>query len=151
MKTILIIFLCCIIFCSNVFSQQYSCTELSPIKPLQVIIENYTCINLSTEIMDDAMANRFDVNNPYTYLQMLHDESGNGYHILLQTNFSGKILFLAYSNNLSAVFNKADRPKFIFQHCLKEINRHISSIQVKDAVIKCMIDRLNYCSEDQPR
>ena len=130
------------------FAQQFNAAEISTIKPLQVIIENYTRVDLSNDVIDDAMANTFNINNPYTYLQMVNDAAGKSYHILLQTNFMGKILFLAYSNNLSAVFNKKDRPRFLFIHCLKEINNHLSSIQITDDAIKCIIERLNYCSED---
>ena len=148
MKKIFLIPLFCMIVPGKLFAQQYNSTELSIIKPSQVITENYTRVNLSNEVMDDAMANRFDVNNPYTYLQMVNDAGANNYHIILQTNFIGKILFLCYSNNLSAVFNKKDKPLFFFQHCLKEINNHLSSVEVINAAIKCIVDRLNYCSEN---
>ena len=132
----------------NSLAQQFSTAEISTIKPVRVIIENYTCVNLSGEVIDDALANIFDINNPYTYLQIVNDAAGKSYHILLQTNFMGKILFLAYSNNLSAVFNKKEKPKFLLLHCLKEINNHLSSVQVMDEAVKCIVERLNYCSED---
>lgn len=148
MKKIFLILLFYMIVTGKLFAQQYNSAELSIIKPSQLIIENYTRINLANEVMDDAMVNRFDSNNPYTYLQLINDAAGNNYHIILQTNFMGKILFLCYSNNLSAVFNKKSKPMFLFQHCLKEINNHLSSVQVINAAIKCIVDRLNYCTED---
>ena len=113
MKTTFIIFLFCVFGSLQLFAQQYSTTELSIIKPSQVILENYTRVNLSNETIDDPMVNIFDLHNPYTYLQMITDAAGNGYHIILQTNFFGKILFLCYSNNLSAVFNKKEKPQFL--------------------------------------
>ena len=133
---------------NNIYAQQFSTGELATIKPSQVIIENYSPVKLSKEIIDDVMANRFDINNPYTYLQIVNDAAFNRYHILFQTGFTGKILFLSYSNNLSALFNKKNKPIFLFTHCLKEINDHISSIQVVDAVVTCILDRLNYCSDN---
>jgi len=150
MKTIYITALLCLSMFCRISAQKFSVTEISTIKPSQVIIENYTIITVDNGTADDNKVNRFDGNNPYTYLQMITDDAGNNYHILLQTSLSGKILFLGYSNNLSAVFNKPDKPKFVFQHCLKEINKHITSIQITALAIKCIIERLNYCSEDQP-
>ena len=134
--------------CSYIYAQQFSTGELSTIRPSQVIIENYSPVNLSKEIIDDPAANRFDINNPYTYLQIVHDAVFNRYHILLQTGFTGKILFLSYSNNLSDLFNKKSKPMFLFNHCLKEINDHISSIQIMNATVQCMLERLNYCSDN---
>jgi len=130
------------------YGQQFSKSELSVIKPSQVIQENYVVINLSKDIIDNVMANRFDVNNPYTYLQVVNDASTNKYHILFQTDFNGKILFLSYSSNLSMVFNKQDKPMFLFTRCLRDINNHISSVQVMDGAVKCILDRLNYCAGD---
>ncbi len=134
--------------CKNIYAQQFSVGELSTIRPSQVIIENYSVVNLSKEIIEDPMANRFDVNNPYTYLQIVHDAIANRYHILFQTGFTGKVLFLSYSNNLSALFNKKTKPMFLFIRCLKEINNHISSIQIINAVIECILERLNYCYDN---
>ena len=67
---------------------------------------------------------------------------------LVAEGFTGKILFLSYSNNLSDLFNKKSKPMFLFNHCLKEINDHISSIQIMDATVQCMLERLNYCSDN---
>ena len=128
-----------------IHAQQFSNGELSIIKPSLVIVENYIRVNLSKDIIEDTMANLFDPNNPYTYLQVVNDAVFNRYHILFQTNFLGKILFLSYSNNLSELFNKKDKPMFLFARCLKEINNHISSVQIINAVVNCIADRLNYC------
>ena len=129
-------------------AQQFNTGELSVVKTSQVITENYTAINLSKEIIDDVNANRFDLSNVYTYLQIVNDLSGNKYHILYQTNFNGKILYLSYSNNLSAIFTKREKPMFLFIRCLKNINNHISSVQVMNDAIGCIIDRLNYSFEN---
>ena len=148
MKISVITCLLLLLISSDLIAQQYNATELSPVKPSQVLIENYTRINLAKEVTDDAMANQFDSNNPYTYLQLLNDEKGNMYHIVFQTNFYGKILLLAYSNNMAGLFNKVDKPMFLFQHCLKEMNVQLSPVQVTRIAIKCVVDRLNYCAGD---
>jgi hypothetical protein len=132
----------------HVYAQQFSNGELSVIKPSQVIIQHYVQVTLSKEIIEDAMANRFDANNPYTYMQVLNDESLNRYHILFQTNFLGKILFLSYSSNLSELFNKKDKPMNLFVKCLREINNHISPVQTMAAAVNCIADRLNYCYDN---
>ena len=141
-KMILSLLLFILLFGVN--AQQFSKAELSTIKPSQVIVENYSLINLSKEIVEDPMANKFDVNNPYTYLQIVIDARSNRFHILFQTSFTGKILFLSYSNNLAGLFNKKSKPMFLFTRCLKEINNHISSIEIIDAAVGCIIERLNY-------
>ena len=132
----------------NIYAQQFSTGELSTIKPSQIIIGNYSVVNLSKEIIEDQMANQFDINNPYTYLQIVNDAMSGRYHILFQTEFTGKILFLSYSNNLSELFNKKSKPMFLFTRCLKEINNHISSIQIINAVVECILERLNYCYDN---
>lgn len=139
----LIIFNCC-----RLNAQLYVAGEFSAIKTQQVIIENYTSVKLVKEFREAMPVPSFDPKNPYTFLQLVMDEKGNNYHILLQTNFSGKLEYLAYSNNLSALFNKKDKPMFLFLHCLKEMDKHALSVQITGAAIKCIIDRLNYCSSD---
>lgn len=149
-KKICMIILPVIFLASNVssYAQQFTMGEQGIIKPSQIIIENYVNVKLSKKIMDDAMANQFDVTNPYTYLQVVYDASGKRYHILFQTNFSGKILFLCYSNNISGLFNKKNKPMFLFIRCLNGVNDHISPVQITEAVIGCIIDRFNYCFEN---
>lgn len=129
-------------------AQQFTMGEQVIIKPSQVIIENYVIVKLSKEIIDEPMANRFEVTNPYTYLQTVLDASGKRSHIIFQTNFFGKILFLCYSNNISGLFNKKSKPMNLFIRCLNKVNDHISPVQTNEAVIGCIIDRLNYCYEN---
>lgn len=128
--------------------QGFSLGELSLMKPTQVIIENYTTVFLPLKNSEEPMANRFDMQNPYTYLQIMIDPKTTSYHIIFQTDFWGKVLFLCYSNNLVAVFNRADKPMFLFNRCLKNINDQLSPVQVVAALLTCMKERLNYCSGD---
>ncbi len=130
----------------SVHAQNYSRGEQTVIQPLQVMIENYTIITLGKEIANDPNANRFDKSNLYTYLQLIRDNTGKDYQVLFQTNFAGKLLLLAYGNNLSAIINNTEKPQNVFVNCVKQVNDHLSSIQNAEAAIKCIIDRLNYCS-----
>ncbi len=138
-----------LIFCSctRIDAQPYYLGEQLTLRPSQVIIENYTMIPLSKEIIDDPAANQFDRANPYTWLQLVNDNGRNNYHILFQSSFMGKILFLAYSNNLAALFNKMEKPMFLFMRCIKKINEHLSSVQTANAAVNCIIERMNYCAE----
>lgn len=131
------------------YAQQFTAGEQVLIRPSQVIIENYVIVKLSKEIIDEPNANRFEVSNPYTYLQTVLDAAGKRSHIVFQTNFFGKILFLSYSNNISGMFNKKGKPMNLFIRCLNKVNDHISPVQITEAVIGCIIDRLNYCYENQ--
>lgn len=131
---------------STANAQLYSRGEQTTILPSQVMIENYTAIVLGKEISAIPGGNRFDKSNLYTYLQLIHDDGGRDYQVLFQVSFQGKILFLAYSNNLAGIFNKADKPMNVFVNCIKTVNDHLSQIQNTEAAIRCIIERLNYCS-----
>lgn len=128
-------------------SQYFTKAELFVISPGQVLPENYTTINLGAEVITDETANLFQSNNPETRLQVISDISGNRYHILLQTNFSGKITYLAISNNLEQAFNKREKPMFLFNQCIKQLNSYNSPQQNIEAAIQCVMKRLEYCSD----
>jgi hypothetical protein len=128
-------------------AQNYFRGEQTVVQPLQLMIDNYTPITLGKEIANEPNGNRFDKSNPYTYIQLIRDSYGKDYQVLFQSNFSGKILFLAYSNNLSAIFNNKEKPLNVFVNCIRNVNDHVSPVQNIEAAIKCIIDRLNYCSD----
>ncbi len=130
------------------FAQNFSRGMNLVIEPAQVISDNYICIILQKEIDAEPFFNRFDKSNPYTYLQLIHDKNGKDSHILYQTNFSGSILFLAYSNNLSIYFNGRDKPLNVFMNCIRECNAHISAVQNAAAAISCIMQRLEFCSNN---
>lgn len=143
-----ILYFLCSFFIENISAQEFTVGELSLIKRDLIITGNYIPVLLSKAISDDPMINKFDINNPYTYAQMLRDTKGNSYHILIQTTFFGKILFLAYSNNLAGVINKTNKPAFMLLRCLKDINKPLSAIEVMNDAIRCLVGRLNYCAEN---
>ena len=95
----------------------------------------------------DTKANQFDIKNTDTHLQVLIDNNGKKFHILLQTNFMGKVTFLSVSNNLAVIFNKKERPMFVFKNCIQDLNTYISPGQNIETALNCVIGRLEYCSK----
>lgn len=146
MKTLFFAFL--LMYAAGCFAQRFEAAEQGIIRTQQVLPESYTTVKINSEALQDPSLNRFDKENPYTYLQVIRDEKENTYQLLIQTDFYGKILFLGLSNNLAAIFNKSSRPMFLFSRCMKEINRHVVSVQEMNTAVNCIIDRLNYCSEE---
>ncbi len=128
-------------------SQTFNKASLSIISTAQIITENYFVIKLQSEMVSDPKANQFDINNADTRLQILIDNTGKKYHILLQTNFMGKVTFLSISNNLSTLFNKKERPMFVFENCIQDLNTSISQNQNIETALSCVIGRLEYCSK----
>jgi hypothetical protein len=126
-------------------SQVFNRGSFSIISTAQVIPESYSTIALQPELVADPKANLFDINNSDTHLQVLIDNAGKKYHILVQTNFMGRVTFLSISNNLTAIFNKKDKPALGFEDCIRDLNREISPRQNIDAAINCIIGRLEYC------
>ena len=145
MKTILFILsLCLLLFRAN--AQSYNKGEQTLVAASQLIIENYSTIQLGSPVMQDEKANRFDANNVATYLQILTDNNGRKYHILLQLNVMGKLSFLSISNNLAMLFNKREKPMFGFNHCANELNSFMSARQNIEAAVNCVVARLEYCA-----
>jgi len=128
-------------------AQQFILGFQSTAQPAQILIDQYTMVALSIEKPPAEHMNHFDFQNPYTYIQMLSDKNNISYQILYQTDFFGKVLFLAYSNNLTAIINKQDKPMLGFLTCIKNINRSFFPTDNIDIAINCLINRLNYCSE----
>jgi hypothetical protein len=127
-------------------AQAFNRGSLSAISTNQVIPENYSSVRLDPEQVADPKANIFDISNADTHLQVLIDNAGRKYHILLQTNFTGRVTFLSISNNLATTFSKKDKPMLMFNDCIQDLNTSIIQKQNIEIVIKCVIERLEYCS-----
>ena len=136
-----------IIFNISLFSKAKTFNKgyLSIINTAQIIPENYFTIILQPEMVADPKVNLFDVNND-TRLQVLADNTGKKYHILLQTNFMGRVTFLSISNNLAVIFNKKEKPMFVFENCILDLNTSISQSQNIETALNCVIKRVEYCS-----
>ncbi len=130
----------------NIYSQVFNKGHLTIIPTVQIITENYFVIKLPPEMIADSKANYFDINNTDTHLQILTDNKGKKYHILLQANFIGRVTFLSISNNLSPIFNKKEKPMFEFINCIQDLNASISPSQNIESALNCVIKRIEYCS-----
>ena len=139
--TIVVVLILC---CYAAMAQPYSRAEQTVLQPLQVLTENFTMIPVAGESAVDVVTNHFDKFNPYTYLQLIRDNEDKNYQVLFQTNFAGRILFLALNNSLAAQFNNPNKPLNVFVMCIRQINNHLSAVQNADAAVSCIIERLNY-------
>jgi uncharacterized protein YaaN involved in tellurite resistance len=74
---------------------------------------------------------------------LIFDKAGTVYHVLYQTNFTGKILYLAYSNELVQVFEKKQRLSPAFRNCISMVNNYWMASQNAEAAINCILNRLN--------
>ena len=124
-------------------SQAYSRGEQLVISPSQVMTDHYVQIPLPQEA---KAVSAFDRHNAYTYVQLINEEFGKTSQLIYQTDFFGRLLYLAYSNNLASVFNNVDKPMNTFVSCMKRVNENISPVQNVDQAVRCVIERLNYCS-----
>ncbi len=131
----------------TVVAQEFTKGRNMVIHPLQVLVEQFTPVAFPIEYQNSVASNQFDRANLYTYIQLITNSARMEYQVLYQTDFFGKILFLAYSNGLSAIFNKKEKPVFALQKCISEINHNLFSVQNSETAIDCIIDRLNYCSD----
>jgi len=128
-------------------AQTFNKGYFSIVPKAQMIAENYFTIKLQPEMIADPKANLFDINNADTHLQVLIDNTGKKYHVLLQTNFMGKVTYLSISNNLVPNFNKKEKPMFLFENCIQDLNTSISQNQNIETALSCVIGRLEYCSK----
>ena len=145
MKPIITIILLIII--QSTSAQTFFKATNSTISTNEIILSNYSVLKLDAGLLKEKLLNVFDYKNVYTTLQLIKDNSGNIFHVLYQTNFEGKIIFLSYSNNLQKIIINPNKPSFQFEKCIKQINEGFSSSQVSQDAINCILNRLNYSSQ----
>lgn len=132
---------------NHILGQEFQRGESLLVQPLHIMPDQFTMIRLPETVISGPDANRYDNGNPYTYMELLFDSRQKTYQVIYQTDFLGKMLFLAISNNLSSLFMRKDKPMFLFQSCIRDMNRMMSPVQVAEKAMQCLIDRLNYCKE----
>ena len=131
------------ILLSNLNAQKIFKQQLRLAEPAQLIMSNYTAI----KFCNDLGPQKFDINNPYTNLQLLIDEQEKVSHILYQTDFSGNISFVALSNNINERFNCDNTGLLRFCSCIKKIDAHIFDSEKSEGMIDCILSQLNLCNE----
>ncbi len=135
-------FLIILVFTTTNSFPQFYVAEKELIPPSIILIDEYQTV---PERAFDLWKNKWDVNNPYTRVIAIRDHQGKLYHILYQETFSGRLLFFSFSKNLSAVFNRADRPMQQFDKCILQHSGSIKVLQEVNVVIDCFMQRLAYC------
>jgi hypothetical protein len=140
----------CILFihwlCPGIIvAQSFYKSEKFTISPTQIIIDNYTIIDLKSLKGPSLSSNVFDKNNVYTHLQNINDVNGASYQILYQTDFSGKLTMMSFSNNLSSFFSCNGKPMMAFDFCISNINENNFPEKTTEEIINCIMARLNNC------
>jgi hypothetical protein len=130
----------------DIAAQQFYRTGQISIDPAQVIIENYFQVSLPIAKTERSGRDQFDRRNPYTGIFMISDDKKKNYHILYQTDFLGRLSYLALSVNLLSVFNRKEKPMAPFNKCLMYDNEYFTSIQVTETMVKCILERLAFCA-----
>lgn len=139
------------IFILNLFhtnAQNFNKIELLRIENKLILQENYSAIKLPDEIAKGEKWNNYNADNPDTFLEILQDEHHSRCHILIQTDFFGNVEYVAVSNGLNAIINKKEKPKFVFEHCLQDLNNGFSNQQENILkIINCIVERLETCTQ----
>jgi len=140
MKTIAII--CSFwILCFECKSQGYFRKNFLMISNDQLVINNYSTIKIAGVTLN----NYLNTNNPYTYLLLIGDEQGRNHQLIYQTNFTGALEFIGLSNNLYNRFKCKENPFWKFNACINQIDRiNLNPIFI-DAVVDCILMRINDC------
>jgi hypothetical protein len=118
-------------------AQKFELTAIKRMDPSTIITSNY--INLP----DCSTSNNklFDFNNPYTYLQLIVDESRNSYQMLYQTDFTNSLEYLSISNN--ANYQCFTIKKYEFCSCVSKSHEELFSSLQTSAILDCVVRILN--------
>ena len=123
---------------------QFFVAERETVPASIIILDQYKKLE---PIGFDRWENKWDTQNPYTYIIALRDDQRRLFHILYQHGFDGRLTFFAYSKNLVPLFERADKPLHPFEKCLKNQSGFNVVFNEVDMVIECFMQRLAYCSD----
>ncbi len=116
------------------------------IPPEVIIIENYTAVGSHSNNTLFPTKKEFDYHNKETYLLPVTKEASTIFHILYQTDFSGKITFIGLSNNLLEWFLCEKKPIMSFDFCVKAIDADRFPNQYINEFIDCIMQRIQNCN-----
>ena len=124
----------------NINAQKLELTTLKRIDPITIITSNY--VNMP----DCSMSNKkvFDFNNPYTYLQLMVDESGNTYQMLYQTNITEGLEYLSLSNNANYQCFAVKKNEYC--SCVNKSQEETFSSLQTSARLDCVVRILRRCA-----
>jgi len=118
------------------------------ISPSIIIMEEYSTIDLHENNHHLLLQKSFDYKNDATFILPVTDENSKVFHVLYQTDFSGKLIFLAVSNNLLKWFVCEEKPMYSFDLCVKKIDCAFFPVKCTDEVIECVMQRLRFCYQN---
>ena len=87
----------------------------------------------------------FDNNNPYTYLQLMVDETGTKCQILYQTDITDALEYLSISNNTK--YQCFEIKKNEYCSCVKKSKEETFASLQTSAIIDCVVRILRRCAE----
>jgi len=121
-------------------AQKLELTTLKRIEPITIITSNYV------SMPDCSMANKkvFDFNNPYTYMQLMVDESGNSYQMLYQTNITDALEYLSLSNNANYQCFAVKKNEYC--SCVNKSHEETFSSLQTSATLDCAVRILRRCA-----
>ena len=124
----------------NINAQKLELTTLKRIEPITIITSNYV------SMPDCSMSNKkvFDFNNPYTYLQLMVDESGNSYQMLYQTNITDALEYLSLSNNANYQCFAVKKNEYC--SCVNKSHEETFSSLQTSATLDCAVRILRRCA-----
>jgi len=124
----------------NINAQKLELTTLKRIEPITIITSNYV------SMPDCSMSNKkvFDFNNPYTYLQLMVDESGNSYQMLYQTNITDALEYLSLSNNANYQCFAVKKNEYC--SCVNKSHEETFSSLQTSAMLDCAVRILRRCA-----
>ncbi len=122
-------------------AQFYYKTERYPIAPAQVLSDQYHALSLNeTPAASEDLA-FFDARNPYTYIQVIAADNGKKYQLLMQSDFFGKLLYIAWSENMNGLFKKERGDLLRLSHCM--IKKKQESADSMEAIVDCILETVN--------
>lgn len=110
--------------------------------PAAIIPDQYAVLKLPDADVDDGRINSWDSRNPYTYIELLTNQRGEVFHILYQTGFTGRMMFLGVSKNLEKSLLAREKPQLGFRECLGRINRSDPPLITSESAIDCIMRQL---------
>ena len=140
-----IVFLLCFFGCNVLIAQTYLRTGSFRVDPATVIKDQLTVIRLEPGSFHDNAdkgLNRFDGENPYTYAEMISDNKGQSFQILLQTRFTGELTCLAVSKNMESRLFVKNGPVMGFRSCISSLCRTENVLLMRESAVACIMNQL---------
>jgi hypothetical protein len=122
-------------------AQKLELTALKRIDPYIIIASNYI------SMPDCSISNNksFDINNPYTYLQLMVDENGGKYQMLYQTDFTDALVYMSISNNANHQCFQVKKNEYC--SCVNKSHEEIFPSMQISSTLDCAIRILRRCEE----